>query len=50
MVHPDKNKAPGAEKAFQALKKAFDAILSGVDPNEKDSCKVRRLFFILQLL
>jgi len=40
MVHPDKNKQPGAVKAFQTLKRAFDALLSGVDPESPDTCKV----------
>src|SRR5690348_15288298 len=40
MVHPDKNKQPGAEKAFQILKRAFDAIMSGVDPESPDTSKV----------
>jgi hypothetical protein len=40
MVHPDKNKQPGADKAFQTLKRAFDAIMSGVDPESPDTAKV----------
>jgi len=40
MVHPDKNKQPGAEKAFQTLKRAFDALMSGVDPESPDTFKV----------
>lgn len=40
MVHPDKNKAPDAGKAFQALKKAFDAIMSGQNPDDPDTCFV----------
>jgi hypothetical protein len=43
MVHPDKNKQPGAEKAFQTVKRAFDALLSGVDPDAPDTCKVLEL-------
>jgi len=41
LVHPDKNKAPGAQQAFQALKKAFDAIMSGgVDPDDKNTSQM----------
>jgi len=40
MVHPDKNKQTGADKAFQTLKRAFDALMSGVDPESPDTCKV----------
>ncbi|PRP81051.1 chaperone protein dnaJ 49 [Planoprotostelium fungivorum] len=32
-LHPDKNRAPGAQQAFQSLKGAFDAIMSGVNPD-----------------
>lgn len=39
-MHPDKNKAPGSNNAFQILKKAFDALLSGVDPEDKDTCAI----------
>eukprot|EP01100_Stratorugosa_tubuloviscum_P003809 TRINITY_DN1920_c0_g2_i1.p1 TRINITY_DN1920_c0_g2~~TRINITY_DN1920_c0_g2_i1.p1 ORF type:complete len:329 (+),score=152.60 TRINITY_DN1920_c0_g2_i1:71-1057(+) len=31
MVHPDKNKAPGATTAFDTLKKAYEALLKGED-------------------
>ena len=37
LVHPDKNLAPGAPKAFQILKRAFDAISSGADPEDADT-------------
>jgi hypothetical protein len=46
VLHPDKNKAPGSQKAFQALKKAFDAVMSGVDPDAKDTAKVGYLFVV----
>jgi len=39
-LHPDKNKAPGARQAFQALKKAFDAIISGVDPESSETASI----------
>jgi hypothetical protein len=42
VLHPDKNRAPGAEKAFQTLKKAFDVIMSGVDPDAPDTANVRK--------
>jgi len=37
LLHPDKNKAPGSQKAFQSLKRAFDAVMSGADPEDKDT-------------
>jgi len=37
LLHPDKNKAPGAETAFKILRRAFDAIMSGVDPNNSNT-------------
>ena len=40
VLHPDKNKAPGSDKAFQTLKKAFDVIMSGVDPEAPDTTGV----------
>jgi len=40
ILHPDKNKAPESQKAFQALKKAFDTFMSGVDPDSKDTSKI----------
>jgi len=43
LLHPDKNKADGAMKAFQTLKKAYDIVLSsfnGIDPNEKDTRQI----------
>eukprot|EP01118_Nematostelium_gracile_P006109 TRINITY_DN1955_c0_g1_i1.p1 TRINITY_DN1955_c0_g1~~TRINITY_DN1955_c0_g1_i1.p1 ORF type:complete len:268 (-),score=70.21 TRINITY_DN1955_c0_g1_i1:30-833(-) len=40
LVHPDKNKQQGAEKAFQTLKRAFDALMSGTDPEDPSTCKV----------
>jgi len=41
ILHPDKNKAPGAEKAFQRVKKAFDAVMSGVDPDGKNTSFIK---------
>jgi len=40
MVHPDKNKQPGADQAFKTIKRAFDAIMSGVDPYSPDVSKM----------
>lgn len=40
MVHPDKNKAEGAGQAFQTVKKAFDVMMSGFDPDDEDTCQV----------
>eukprot|EP01119_Soliformovum_irregulare_P004808 TRINITY_DN15928_c0_g1_i2.p1 TRINITY_DN15928_c0_g1~~TRINITY_DN15928_c0_g1_i2.p1 ORF type:complete len:167 (-),score=38.80 TRINITY_DN15928_c0_g1_i2:413-877(-) len=40
LVHPDRNKAKGSKEAFQMLKKAFDAVMSGYDPEDPDTQKV----------
>jgi len=41
LLHPDKNKAPEAQKAFQLLKKAFDAVMSGIDPDGKNTSFIK---------
>eukprot|EP01103_Thecamoeba_quadrilineata_P003537 TRINITY_DN132_c0_g1_i2.p1 TRINITY_DN132_c0_g1~~TRINITY_DN132_c0_g1_i2.p1 ORF type:complete len:152 (+),score=22.17 TRINITY_DN132_c0_g1_i2:425-880(+) len=41
MLHPDKNKAPGSSKAFQTLKKAFEALISGGVFDESDAVEIK---------
>jgi hypothetical protein len=41
MLHPDKNKAPGASKAFQTLKKAFDTLMSGGVFEDADAVEIK---------